>query len=153
MLEQFEKRIDLPTFSYRLEIFSDGNDDYTIVLPEYFRKDTINYGQLMKIKKSGRVVDKVRRIIYGNPHREAIETTDVENFNGILRERIGRIVRKTKCYAKDIDCLTNAIGLFQFYWNFMHTMQGRTMTPAIEENIATKIWTWGNLLHYRIKVS
>jgi hypothetical protein len=152
MLHQFAKRIDLPTFSYRLEVFSDGNDDYTIVLPELFRIDTINYGQLVKIKKGGRVVDKVRRVIYGNPIRDEIETTDVENFNGILREHIGRIVRKTKCYAKNVDCLSNAIGLFQFYWNFMHQLHGN-LTPAIEEQLATKTWTWGNFLHYKIKLN
>lgn len=149
---QFAKRIDLPTFSYRLEIRSDGNDDYTIVLGECFRPDTINYGQLVKIKEGGRVVDKVRRVIYGNPALDDIETTDVENFNGILRERIGRIVRETKCHAKNIDCLSNAIGLFQFYWNFMHQLHGN-LTPAMEERIATKRWTWGNLLHYKIKLT
>ena len=152
-MSQFAKRIDLPTFSYRLEIRSDGNNDYAVVLGEIYRTDTINYGQLVKIKEGGRVVDKVRRIVYGNPTHDDIETTDVENFNGILRERIGRIVRDTKCYAKNIDCLSNAIGLFQFYWNFMHQMEGRTTTPAIEEHITTKTWTWGNLLHYRIKLT
>jgi IS1 family transposase len=36
-----------------------------------------------------------------------VETTDVENFNGILRERLGRLVRRTKCFAK-----VKATGLF-----------------------------------------
>lgn len=152
MMAQFAQRIDLPTFSYRLEVRSDGNDDYAIVLGERFRTDTINYGQLVKIKEGGRVVDKVRRIIYGNPTRDDIETTDVENFNGILRERIGRLVRETKCYAKNIDYLSNTIGLFQFYWNFMHQLHG-DRTPAMEEHITTKRWTWENLLHYRIKLN
>jgi len=152
MLAQFAQRIDLPTFSDRLKIFSDGNDDYTYVLPEFFRIDCINYAQLIKIRESGRVVDKVRRIVYGNPQRDDTETTDVENFNGILRERVGRIVRRTKCYAKNIDCLSNTIGLFQFYWNFMHELH-KNLTPAKMEGIATKTWTWGNLLHYRIKLT
>lgn len=152
MLTQFSKRIDLPTFTYRLIVFSDGNGDYVSVLPEFFRTSTINYGQLIKIRESGKVVDNVRRIVYGNPLPDDIDTTNVENFNGILRERIGRIVRKTKCYAKSIDCLSNTVGLFQFYWNFMHQLHGK-LTPAMEEDIATKRWTWGNLLHYKIKVS
>jgi len=152
MLAQVARRVDLPTFEYRLTIFSDGNDDYTYVLPEFFRTDTINYGQLVKIREKGTVVDKLHRIVFGNPSRGTIETTDVENSNGILRERIGRIVRETKCYAKNIDCLSNAVGLFQFYWNFMHEMR-KNLTPAKIEGISAKIWTWGNLLHYRIKVS
>ena len=32
---------------------------------------------------------------YGSPDPGDIETTDIENFNGTLRERIGRLVRKT----------------------------------------------------------
>lgn len=151
MLGQLALRVEPPTFSDRLGIFSDGNDDYAIVLPEFFRTDAINHGQLVKIRESGRVVDKVRRVIYGNPQPEEIETTDVENFNGILREHIGRIVRRTKCYAKKDTALTNAIGLFQFYWNFMHELH-ENLTPAMEERIATKCWTWGNLLHYKIKI-
>ena len=149
---QFAKRIDLPTFSYPLTIFSDGNDDYTYVLPEFFRKDVLRYAQLLKIRKKGKVVDKVRRFVYGHPQRDEIETTDVENFNGILREHIGRIVRKTKCYAKNINYLSNAVGLFQFYWNFMDELH-ENMTPAKIEGLATKTWTWGNLLHYKIKLN
>jgi len=29
----------------------------------------------------------------------------------------------------------------------------KNLTPAKIEGISAKIWTWGNLLHYRIKVS
>lgn len=150
MFHQLKERITPPTASYRLEILSDGNDDYTFVLPEFFRKDCINYGQLVKVRQSNRVVDKFHRIVYGNPERDDIETTDVENYNGILRERIGRIVRKTKCYAKKKERLSSAIGLFQFHWNFMHSLH-KNLTPAMEEHLATKSWTWGNLLHYKIK--
>jgi len=53
-----------------------------------------------------------------------IETTDVENFNGILRERIGRLVRKTKCFSKCKTRLECAIQLFQFYWDFVSEFQG-----------------------------
>ena len=152
MLAQLAKRVVPPTVQYPLEIFSDGNDDYAIVLPEFCGTDTINHGQLVKIRESGRVVNKVRRVVYGNPAQEEIETTDVENFNGILREHVGRIVRRTKCYAKKGNALTNAIGLFQFYWNFMHELHGN-LTPAIEEGITPKRWAWGHLLHYKIKLT
>jgi hypothetical protein len=152
MLEQFTKRIVQPTFGYRLEIRSDSNDNYTYVLPEFFRTDAINYRQLIKIRESGRVVDKIRRIIYGHPQLRDIETTNVENFNSILREHIGRLVRRTKCYAKNHTRLSNATSLFQFYWNFMHELQEK-LTPAKMEGIANKTWTWGNLLHHRIKLT
>ena len=40
---------------------SDRNDDYKNVLQEYFLKENINYGQL--IKKGRKLVDKTKRII------------------------------------------------------------------------------------------
>ena len=149
MLVQLPKLIQPPTFTDRLEIFSDGNDDYTFTLPEFFKEDCMNYGQLIKIREKGRVVDKIHRVVYGNPETESIETTDVENFNGILRERLGRLVRKTKCFGKKKSRLKNTVQLFQFYWNFMKPLH-ENQTPAIMEGQATKVWTWGNFLHKRL---
>ncbi len=150
MFVDFAKRVQLPTFTDRLKIFSDGNDDYTFVMPEFFRKDCINYGQLIKIRERGRVIDKLHKIIYGNMSLDEIETTDVENYNGILRERISRLVRKTKCFGKRKSRLENALHVFQFYWNFMKPIKEK-LTPAIMERQATKIWTWGNFLHTKLK--
>ena len=150
MFVDFAKRIKPPTFTDRLKLFSDGNDDYTFVMPEFFKKDCINYGQLIKIRGKGRVVDKIRKVIYGKLVLDEIETTDVENYNGILRERLSRLVRKTKCFGKRKSRLENALHLFQFYWNFMHPLK-KNLTPAIMEGQATKIWTWGNLLHAKLK--
>ena len=50
--------------------------------------------------ENGRVVRKEKKTICGNLDLGDIETTDVENCNGILRERTGRLVRKTKCFSK-----------------------------------------------------
>ncbi len=36
----------------------------------------------------------------GNLDLGDIETTGVENYNGVLRERTGGLVRKTKCFSK-----------------------------------------------------
>ena len=152
MLATFAKRVEPATFTDRLKIFSDGNDDYTFVLPIFFRRDCINYGQLVKIREKGRVVDKIHRVVYGNPVLEEIETTDVENFNGILRERLSRLVRKTKCFGKRKSRLENALHLFQFYWNFMHPIK-KNLTPAMLESQSTKIWTWGNFLHAKLRYS
>lgn len=150
MFAKIASRIRPPTFTDRLNIFSDGNDDYTFIMPEFFHKDSINYGQLIKIREKGKLVGKIRKIIFGLPKREDIETTDIENFNGIIRERVGRFVRRTKCYGKKVDCVSNALSVFQFYWNFMKPIKEK-LTPAILENQATKIWTWGNFLHAKLK--
>lgn len=150
MFVDFAKRVEPATSTDRLEIYSDGNDDYEFVMPDFFKRDCTDYGQLIKIREKGRVVDKIHRVVYGSPSIEDIETTNVENFNGILRERLSRLVRKTKCFGKRKSRLENALHIFQFYWNFMHPIR-KNLTPAILENQATKIWTWGNFLHAKLK--
>ncbi len=150
MFSKVAKRLQSPTFTDRLEIFSDGNDDYTFVMPEFFHRDSIDYAQLIKIRRGGRVIAKVRRRIFGFPGRADIETTDVENFNGIIRERVGRFVRRTKCYAKRLGCLSNALGVFQFFWNFMKPIKDG-LTPAMLEGQATKVWRWGNFLNAHLR--
>ncbi len=102
-----------------MEVFSDGNDDYTDVLSEYYSEDCLIYGQVIKIREGGKVVEKIKNPIFGNPDIEQIETTDVENFNSILRERLGRLVRKTKCISKKKAAIHYALGFFQFHWNWM----------------------------------
>jgi len=141
MVENLFDRTRLPFPDNKIEIFTDGNDDYTYVLSDYYADTCINYGQLIKIKENGRVVDKKKRTIYGDPDLEDIETTDIENFNGILRERMGRLVRKTKCFSKYKRRLECAIELFQFYWNFMKELR-RNTSPAMLEELTDHMWCW-----------
>jgi len=128
----------------RVQFYSDGNDDYTYVLPLYF--SDLDYGQLVKKREKGRVVDKEKRTIHGSPDMKRLDTTSIEGFNSILRERIGRLVRKTKCYAKKLRTLNNCLEIFQFYWNMIKPIKGKT--PAMKEKLAVKPWTWTDLLTY-----
>lgn len=74
----------------------------------------------MKIREEhGRLIREERRIIYGDLDEDDIDTVNVESFNVILRERVGRLVRKTKCFSKKRQRLYYDATLFQFYWNFM----------------------------------
>lgn len=149
MIDKFYSRVQLPLPSNKIQIFSDGNDDYKYVLPEYYPNTCMDYGQLIKIKEGGKVFDKIKRPIFGSPYPEDIETTDIENFNGILRERVGRLVRKTKCHSKKKPSLINAIELIQFHWNFMDPLHDKK-TPAMFELLAEDIWSWDDFLmfHY-----
>jgi hypothetical protein len=150
MIDDFSKRVRPPTANNKLTIFTDGNDDYEYVLPEFFEPSAISYGQMIKIREKGRVVDKIKRAVFGTPEISNIETTDVENFNGILRAGISRLVRKTKCISKTVEYLEYSISLFQFYWNFAKPLHGNK-TPAMEEGIADHVWTWEEFLLWRIK--
>jgi hypothetical protein len=67
MFNKLEDYVTQPDCKHKLVIYSDGNDDYISVIPEYYSKDYLCYGQ--KVKSLG-----VRRKIFGNPHREEIDT-------------------------------------------------------------------------------
>ena len=142
MLCDFSNRVMSPEDGRKVEVFTDGNDDYVYVLPVYFPVENLSYGQLVKIRdERGRLIGKEKRIVYGDPEVEDIETINVENFNGILRERLGRLVRRTKCISKKKPRLHCAISFFQFYWNFISQIK-RQRTPAMIEGLSNHIWTW-----------
>ena len=151
MIEKLFWRIKLPFPDNKIQIFSDGNDDYEYILPKYYADTCIDYGQLIKIREKGKVVDKRKKIVFGNAEIKDIETTNVENFNSILRERVGRLVRKTKCYSKKKSRLGDAMELIQFHWNFMDTIHDN-LTPAMIESLSDYVWNWDDFLlfHYAV---
>jgi hypothetical protein len=149
MVEKLFDRTELPFPDNKIEIFTDGNDDYTHILSDYYADTCINYGQLVKIREKGRVIRKEKRIIYGNPSPDDIETTNIENFNGILRGRIGRLVRKTKCLSKYRWRLQLAVELFQFYWNFVNKFR-RRKTPAELEGLTDHPWSWHEFFYFQL---
>ncbi len=79
MIEKLSERTEQPSPQTKMEVFTDGNDDYTYVLPDYYVDTCIDYGQLVKIRENGRVVRKEKRTIYGNPDPGDIETTYLLN--------------------------------------------------------------------------
>ena len=151
MIQKLSAITRKPSWLDMLTIFTDGNDDYTFVLPKCFPLGLVDYGQLLKIKEKGRLVRKEKWVVYGESVLGEIETTDVENFNGILRERVGRLVRKTKCFAKTKRRLVCAVGLFQFYWNFINEFE-RGVSPARMEGLTDHVWTWHELFHFQISI-
>jgi len=120
------------------------------VIPEYYNEDCICYGQKVKSKNGKKLDEPIRRKVFGNPNWREIDTNTNESFNSVLRGKLARLVRKTKCHSKDKIELKNSLSLFQFYWNFMHESR-KNVTPAIMEKQATKIWMWGSLLHAKLR--
>jgi len=149
LFKKINNRIKSPSPDSKLEMYSDGNNDYTEIIKEFYPLACVDYGQLIKVRKGGRVVDKIKRVVFGEPNPDNIETTDVENMNSIMRERIGRLVRDTKCHSKKGSRLCNAIEFFQFYWDFMDPLPNRG-TPGMEEGLTDRIWSWDDFLsiHY-----
>lgn len=151
MIGQLSERIQKPTIQTKLEMYTDGNDDYVFVLPEFFEPETIKYSQIVKIREKGKVIGKFKRDIYGHSEPEEIETTDIENFNGILRASIGRLVRRTKGISKLVHRLECAIAVFQFYWNFVKPLNNKE-SPAMKEKLASRLWTWEELFLWKVKL-
>lgn len=151
MIEQVYFRVQLPFPDRKIQFFTDGNDDYTYVLPKYYAETCMDYGQLVKIKERGTLVRKEKRIVYGTPGLEDIETTNIENFNGICRERCGRIVRKTKCFSKRRSFLKSAMTVLHFHWNFINNYQ-RISTPAMLEGLTNHPWTWEHFFYHRLTI-
>ena len=142
MLETFKHRLRPSKKGEKIEVFSDGNNDYTYALPTFFKVKYLNYAQLVKVRDAnGRLIRKEIKVVYGDPDLDDVETVNVENFNSILRERVGRLVRKTKCFSKKKRRLWCAVILFQFYWDFISELR-RGVTPAMMEECSTHVWTW-----------
>lgn len=150
MFNKFEDYVQQPSYKRKLEIYSDGNRDYETVLPEYYNKDCLCYGQVIKHKDGKKLFPPIRRKVYGNPSLEEISTNANECFNSVLRGKLSRLVRRSKCHSKEKCVLNNGLFLFQFYWNFMNELD-KKLTPAILEKEATKVWTWGNFLHTKLR--
>lgn len=134
----------------RAVFYSDtAKNTYTTLLPEFFSKRNMKYGQLMKCYSGGRFLFKKKKVIYGRLDLDSIETINIENMHGILRERIGRLVRKTKCFSKKKARLQNSLDFFRFYWNFINLFDGKS-TPAMLENLIEKPLNWHEFLHFQL---
>lgn len=150
LFNKAQERIGQPDYRHKLTIYSDGNEDYTTILREYYNKDCLCYGQKIKNKNGEKIFPAIKRKIFGNPNMDDINTNAVECVNSIFRSRLSRMVRRSQCHAKNRYAIGNAFALFQFYWNFMHK-NTKNLTPAILEQKATKVWSWGNFLHAKLK--
>jgi len=63
-----------------------------------------------------------------------IQTSQIENMNGIARGSQSILVRNTKSFAKKIDRVDMMYELFQVYRNFMKQDINKT-TPSMKEDI------------------
>src|SRR5674476_1483254 len=50
VLCDFCSKVTTPQKGEKLEVFTDGNDDYVCMLPRYFDVEDLNYGQLVKLR-------------------------------------------------------------------------------------------------------
>ena len=152
--DRFLKRIkdgmELPTQSNPVTFYSDGNNQYRKGLVKMYDSACYCYGQLSKIKSKGRLVKINRQWVVGDGCLDDIQTSQIENMNGVARGCQSNLVRKTKCFAKMVDRVDKMYELFQLYWNFIKQDKNK-MTPAMKEDLRDAPLSWGVFLssHYQ----
>ncbi len=85
--------------------------------------------------------------MFRNPDYRDIDTTVIENYNGILHERISRLVRRGKCFSKERLRFERHLDIFQAYNNLMKVYGDKT--PMMKEEKTDKIWQWGDFFTIR----
>jgi IS1 family transposase len=118
----------------------------------------LNYATVRKTRKKGRVVEVIKRVIFGSAASveaalvnsrvsETINTSFVERHNGTDRNRNARKVRKTYCFSKDW-WIHRAVTFFTMYsYNFcwpvrtLKTKAGQARTPAMLAKLTDHVWT------------
>ena len=59
IIDKLYNRVQLPSPDDKIKIFSDGNDNYEYILPEYYPNTCMVYRQFIKISEGGKVVDNL----------------------------------------------------------------------------------------------
>ena len=161
LMETVRKRGKKPTEDEKATFASDGNDQYINAILANFEAETINYGQLIKEREKGRVVGKIRMVIFGEVDDADIDTVYVERYNLTLRHGISRLVRESLCFSKCKEMLDNHLDVYQCYNNLIRVNSALTIktkkgeknierTPCMAEDISDHIWTWKELLMFKV---
>jgi IS1 family transposase/transposase-like protein len=118
----------------------------------------LHYATVHKTRKKGRVVDVVRRVVFGTAAAleaaladsqvsRTVNTSFVERHNGTDRNRNARKVRKTYCFSKDWWIHRAVTFLTMYSYNFcwsVRTLRTKTVaarTPAMMAKLTDHVWT------------
>lgn len=141
-----------PTVQEKATFISDGNEEYTNAIEKYYLTETINYGQLIKIRENGKVVDRIKKVVFGEV--DWIETVYIERYNLTLRNGISRLIRKTICFSKEKIMFDDHLEIYQAYNNLIRKHSSlKRRTPCMAEGITDHIWTWEELLMFKVVIN
>ena len=144
-------RLRFPTRKRKITLNTDGNKQNITAIAKHFHTDAVRYGLRKKIKIGQKIIGVVSEAIFGNPPLDKIGITQIDGFCSKLRERISCFTRKARSFAKCKTGLENRLEIFSVQHNFMEKKKGKT--PAIREELTTKIWNWSDVLHERLSYS
>jgi transposase-like protein len=119
--------------------------------------------QTVKWQEAGRVLgirvchlagdcSQIARLL---PERQVLNTAYIERLNATFRQRLGCLVRRSRCLARQAKTLEAAMYLLGGVYNFCTPHQslgqeGQKRTPAMAAGITQDCWSVGQLLSYRV---
>ena len=134
----------------------------------------LRYAQIDKQRQDGRVVEVRRRIIFGTEGDiriilkasgcgTQVNTAYVERNNLTMRQNVGRLVRKTLSFSKNVHYLRRHISLEDAIYNFVkphrslrqrvrsnkaNDRKWEQRTPAMAAGLTDHIWSIEDLLEF-----
>jgi IS1 family transposase len=137
----------------RVQLTSDGMNEYISVVEDAFGSDGVDYAMLVKSythekyafaerKSSPPPMTSARpRRICGEPDPDKISTSHVEARNMSVRNLLKRVARLTVCYSKKPENMDAAVALNMVYYNFVRPHTTIKMTPAMALGIQPSFWS------------
>ncbi len=92
-----------------------------------------------------------RQWVIGDGCLDDIQTSQIENMNGVARGCQSNMVRKTKCFAKKVERVDKMYEMFQMYRNFMKKDKNKT-TPAMKEYLQDAPLNWVDFLNLSYQI-
>jgi transposase-like protein/IS1 family transposase len=143
------------TADKHFQITTDGFRQYVKAIDGTLA-DRVDFAQLIKVYSTPRdgearyspaeVVDTEVVPVLGNPDPMRICTSILERQNLTMRMQIRRLTRLTNAFSKKWENLWAALCLHFAYYNLCRIHRTLRVTPAMEAEIADRVWTPRELL-------
>lgn len=131
--------------------------------------EELHIGTVIKRTEKKRVVEITRTMAHGLLERaeyllacsrggEVLNTAFIERLNGTFRERLASLTRKSRHAASRVQALRTGMYLLGCTYNFCLVHQelskaihwGKPCTPAMASGLADHVWTFSELLGYKV---
>jgi hypothetical protein len=130
--------------------------------PRFAPTPGVGLTQVVKTRKKNRIVNVEVRHCFG-PEPTCPYTVRVERKNGVLRDRLGCLARKTHAFARSGATWDSLVGLclFEHNWLIEHVAlrerapdlpegrKYRRQSPAMAIGLTDHIWDWTEFLTLR----
>ena len=135
----------------RVQLTTDGHKAYLSAAEDAFGAD-IDYAMLIKIFGAAPEGPEVRyspaqrmgakeAMQTGRPDWKHISTSFIERQNLTMRMSMKRFARLPNGFSKKVENHEHMLALHYMYYNFARIHQSLRVTPAMEADIADRVWT------------